>query len=333
MMFSGIPVQLIIAFVVDLLIGDPSRIPHPVRCIGLLISRTESFLRRYTTTAITEKAAGALLVLLVVGSTYIITYLFVRLLTPLEGILVLGIFSVSDLIVGVAGSLTIALRGLKEYSGEVLSAIERSDHGTARMKLSMIVGRETEFLDEEGIVRATIETVAENTSDGVIAPLFYFMIGGLPLAMTYKAVNTLDSMIGYRNKRYINFGYAAARIDDLANYLPARLTGLFILLSVAVLKTFRRDLTLSLKGALRVMVKDGGRHPSPNAGIPEAAIAGALGIRLGGPSVYDGVEYEKPYLGEGGRAVKPEDGYVTIKVAGITGFAGMIIFVALRVLC
>jgi adenosylcobinamide-phosphate synthase len=162
----------------------------------------------------------------------------------------------------------------------------------ARIRLSHLVGRDTDTLEEKGLLKATIESLAENASDGIIAPLFYFAIGGLPLAITYKAINTMDSMVGYKNDKYKNFGWAAAKLDDIANYIPARITGMLISISAAIVSPSL--FTCSLK----TMFRDGRKHPSPNSGMPEAAMAGALGVRLGGPSSYRGLVVEKPYIGE-----------------------------------
>jgi adenosylcobinamide-phosphate synthase len=189
----------------------------------------------------------------------------------------------------------------------------------------MIVGRDTESLDRKGILRATIETLSENSSDGIIAPMFYFAIGGLPLAMTYKAINTLDSMVGYKNERYLNFGWASARLDDIANFLPARITGSIVVIAsfmVGALQSVVQNSSrwfrmiydaqpllhaaknssdfhrVSGMEALRIMIRDGSRHVSPNSGIPEAAMAGALGVKLGGPSSYGGMVSEKPFIGD-----------------------------------
>ena len=165
----------------------------------------------------------------------------------------------------------------------------------------MIVGRDTQHLSEEGVLRATVETVAENLSDGIIAPLFYLAVGGLPFAMTYKAVNTLDSMVGYKNDRYLLFGRASARLDDIANFIPARITGLLVVIAVFLLTLAGKAgrPAINARRALTVMLRDGRKHSSPNSGFPEAAVAGGLGVILGGPSTYGGIVIEKPYIGEG----------------------------------
>ena len=164
----------------------------------------------------------------------------------------------------------------------------------------MIVGRDTQNLDEKGVLRAVIETVSENLSDGVIAPLFYLAIGGLPLAIAYKAINTLDSMVGYKNEKYLSFGWAAAKLDDAANFIPARVTGLLVVLASYCYYLLRKPgSALSVaRASFQVMKRDGRNHTSPNSGIPEAAMAGALGVRLGGPSTYGGVLVQKPFIGD-----------------------------------
>ncbi|HXW69164.1 MAG TPA: adenosylcobinamide-phosphate synthase CbiB, partial [Dissulfurispiraceae bacterium] len=197
---------------------------------------------------------------------------------------------------------TMAIRGLITSAQAVIRPVKTGDLEKARLNLSKIVGRDTHSLSREDILKATMESLAENLSDGFIAPLFYLLIGGLPLAMVYKAVNTLDSMVGYNNDVYRHFGWAAARLDDIANYLPARITGLLIVLAtfpVMLFKDTLRALTATRR-SFTTMLRDGKKHLSPNSGIPEAAMAGALGIRMGGPSAYGGVVVEKPYIGDAG---------------------------------
>ncbi len=291
------PLDLILAFFVDLAIGDPRCLPHPVRIMGKAISHSELFLRSHFSTPSGEKKAGIFLVLMIVGPSFLITLILQE-----------TIFRVSDRTSVFVGTIllvyliasTIAVRELINSAGLVIESVKDGSLVSARRKLSMIVGRDTESLSEKEVLRAVTETLAENLSDGVVAPLFYLVLGGLPLAISYKAINTLDSMVAYKNDTYINFGWAAARLDDIANYIPARITGLLIVLSVFVTTLFRRnDNPLSSAGrAFRIMRRDGRNHTSPNSGIPEAAMAGGLGIRMGGPSRYGGILDEKPYIGE-----------------------------------
>ena len=269
------------AVLLDLLLGDPRWLPHPVVLIGRLITALEKGLRRIVQN---EWAGGVLLLVLTVGITCGVVLAVIKgayAVSPYAGFTVAVLFSWTCL----------AARSLHFESRLVADALARGEQAEARKHLSFIVGRDTEGLDEPEIWRATVETVAENTSDGVIAPLFYLILGGPPLALAYKAVNTLDSMVGYRNERYLRFGWASARCDDLLNFIPARLTGLLMVAAAPLIR-------LSARAAWRVMRRDGRNHSSPNSGIPEAATAGALGVRLGGTNVYSGVSVAKPTIGE-----------------------------------
>lgn len=276
--------MLLGAFGLDLLLGDPRGWPHPVVWIGRLIQRLENL---WTGLLGRCRLAGVLLTfstLLVAGGAA-------------WGLLALAGSLHSWLWGAAALWLTwtcLALRSLHGESLAVARHLQDGDLAAARQALSFIVGRDTAELGEAEILRATIETVAENTSDGVIAPLFYLCLGGPVLGILYKAASTLDSMVGYQNERYREVGWASARLDDLLNLVPARLTGLLMVLASAVLR-------LDAAGAWRVMRRDGRKPKSPNAGIPEAAVAGALGIRLGGPAAYFGRRVEKPPIGDGER--------------------------------
>ncbi len=291
------PVNLIAAFFLDLAIGDPRWLPHPVRIIGKGCEAMEGLLRGWFNGE-HEKAAGVLLVCAVVLPATVIAFFAGRLLLSFSGrpLTVIGTLAFVYL-----ASTTLALRGLIGAARQVIAAVRGKSLSVARQRLAMIVGRDTDNLGEEAILRATIETLAENLSDGFVAPLLYLVVGGLPLAIAYKAVNTLDSMVGYKNARYIRFGWAAARLDDAANYIPARITGL-ILVPAAFCCFFAGGASGACRAARRsfaVMRRDGKNHTSPNSGIPEAAMAGALGVRLGGPSTYGGVIMEKPFIGDG----------------------------------
>lgn len=265
----------------DLCLGDPRGWPHPIVWIGRLISRLETWLRGELKNL---RAAGVVLVLLVLA---------------ISGFSALAVLQISGILSGwLAGLVSLwigwnclALRSLHRESVLVIEALERGDLNEARQSLSMIVGRETAQLDEEGVLKACLETVAENASDGVVAPLFYLVLGGPILGLLYKAVNTLDSMVGYKNERYREFGWAAARLDDLLNYLPARLTGLLLMV-------VSFPLGLNGRSAWRTMLRDAEKHASPNAGWPEAAVAGALGIQLGGPADYFGKRIDKATIGD-----------------------------------
>lgn len=269
------------AVVIDFLLGDPRALPHPVVGIGRLVSALEKFLRRHLTD---QKRAGQLLLIATVGIVYAVASL------AIDGAHAIHPFAGYAISVYLAWTC-LAARSLHLESARVATAVESGDLPAARHWLSYIVGRETAQLGEGEVLRATVETVAENTSDGVIAPLFYLMIGGAPLGLAYKAINTLDSMVGYKNERYIEFGRASARCDDLANYIPARLTGFLMVLAAPLCK-------LSASSAWQILSRDCRSHASPNSGYPEAAAAGALGVQLGGANRYFGKVVEKPTIGE-----------------------------------
>ena len=275
-------VMVLGAFLLDLVTGDPRWLPHPVVLMGRLISLGDELLwsGKPRNDFIAGLSVSMTLVGVSIGTTWVLLAIF-AIFPPLFFFL---------LTVSLA-SMTLATRGLVEAVGRVEKQLRMGDLTAARKQLSHIVGRETKSMNEDNILRASLESLAENLCDGVVAPLFYLCLGGVPLAMGYKAVNTLDSMIGYRTERYQYFGRFAARLDDLLNYIPARLTALFIVMAAYLMR-------LDGGHALRMMRRDHGKHPSPNSGYPEAAFAGALGIRLGGPSVYFGHEIVKPHIGE-----------------------------------
>lgn len=284
--------QVLIACVADLVFGDPQWMPHPVRLFGVFISRGERMIRAVARSNLALLFGGALLVLLLTSGTAISAWLGLRALSresPAVEIVVVLYLAYS----------TISIRGLDDAGNRVVAELRRKDLIKARAGLSMIVGRDTDSLDEAEILRAVTETVAENCCDGVVAPLFYLALGGVPAALTYKAINTLDSMIAYKNERYFYFGKVAARLDDVINFVPARLTALL----VAVAAWFLR---LPWRAALQIVARDAHLQPSPNSGYPEAAFAGALGIRLGGLNFYGGRASQKAYLGDAHHALTIE---------------------------
>lgn len=294
---------IVIAFILDLVLGEPRWLLHPVRIIGWLIQRTEIVLRRFAKTPKAEKAAGIILVMMIVLPVYFLSYLLILSASSFSRYL--G-FAVSALM----AYTTLAARGLADAARAVLTHLNAGDIKQARKQLSMIVGRDTENLEEKEIFRAVVETVAENASDGVVAPLFYMALGGPALAMAYKAVNTLDSMVGYKNARHINFGWAAARLDDAANFIPARITAVLICFVSNLFSLFNSAFRIphsAFQSPWRVMLRDGRNHPSPNSGYPEAAMAGALGVRLGGQSTYGGRLSRKPFIGSGPPVLDKKD--------------------------
>ncbi|NMB47162.1 MAG: cobalamin biosynthesis protein CobD [Firmicutes bacterium] len=283
--------QAVMAFVVDLLFGDPSFVTHPVILMGKLISWGEGFLWHDDQDAQGQKLAGTLLVLGVVGIAFGVGYALLLMAAHIHGVLahLLSIWLIST---------TIAAKGLWTEAGQIQHWLQQDNLAEARKAVGRIVGRDTAQLDTAGVIRATVESVAENTVDAVIAPLFYALLAGAPLALAYRAVNTLDSMVGYKNERYRDFGWAAARVDDIVNYIPARLTGLLMTVSAAFL-------SLDAKNCWLILCRDSSKHPSPNSGLPEAAVAGALQIQLGGESSYQGTVSFRPYLGNPGNALIP----------------------------
>ena len=269
-----------LAFVLDLILGDPRSLPHPVRLMGAAVKRGEPLARRIFQN---EVAAGIFMVLILVFSTWIFSFFLV--ITAYKIHTVCGVL-ISILMI----YYTISVRSLSEAAMGVRKALKSQTLEEAKMRVSQIVGRDVASLSKRGVIRAAVETVAENFVDGVIAPIFFSAIGGAPLAMTYKMINTLDSMIGYKNERYIHFGKAAARLDDAANFIPARLSVPIISLAAHLL--YGRGAY-----AMKTATNEGSRHSSPNAGRPEAAFAGSLGVKLGGPSYYEGRPVHKPFIG------------------------------------
>ena len=283
-----------LSFCLDLLLGDPSWIPHPVVWMGRAISGLEERLRRiFPKTTRGEWAAGALLAILLPAGTLALTFSVLWLAGQIHPGLrfFLEVFW---------GWQALAVRGLGKESSRVYRALREGTLEQAQQAVARIVGRDTQRLDRAGVTRAAVETVAENFSDGVAAPLFYFFLGGAPLALCYKAINTMDSMMGYRNERYLYFGRWAARLDDGANWLPARLSALLLVAAAWLLGEDGR-------GAWRIWRRDRRNHASPNAAQTEAAMAGALGVQLAGPAWYFGVRVEKPTIGEHQRPIVPED--------------------------
>ncbi len=281
--------NLTIAYILDLLLGDPQWFPHPVRLIGFLIDKGESQCRKWISK---ELLAGAILTIGLILFSFASTYYILRFISSYSIILA----RVVEIILLYC---CLSTKDLAVECNWVRTALEEGDLELARKKLSWVVGRDTDQLDPKEISRATVETVAENTVDGIVSPLFFAIIGGAPLAMAYKTINTLDSMIGHRNDRYIRFGKLAAYIDTAANWVPARITG-FLFPLAAALSGF------SGKKSFRTAWKDGANSPVQNSGIPEAAMAGALQVRLGGINFYKGQPSPTPYLGQSERALSPK---------------------------
>lgn len=287
-------VAAFLGFLLDMWLADPGWMPHPVVLMGKCITRLEDVLRsRFPATPKGERAAGCVLAVLLPVGTLVLTgaiCLLAGRIHPLLGLAVQTFWCWQAL----------AVKGLAEESKNVYRQLAAEDLPGARRAVARIVGRDTQALTEEGVTKAAVETVAENFSDGVVAPLFYMMIGGAPLALCYKAVNTMDSMIGYKNQRYLQFGRAAAKLDDAANYLPSRLAAVFWILAAGLTGQ-------DAPNAWRIWRRDRRNHASPNSAQTESACAGALGVQLAGPAYYFGEYYNKPTIGDARRPIEPRD--------------------------
>lgn len=304
---------IIIGFVIDSFIGDPYNLPHPIRLIGRLISKLEKFIRKRFRNL---HAGGVFLALTVIFISavvpFFILYFYYRL-NIIFGILIEGIFCY----------YLIAPKCLRNESMKVYSAIKIKDTEKARKAVSMIVGRDTQCLDESGIIKAAVETVAENTSDGVTAPIMYMSLGGAVFGFIYKAVNTMDSMIGYKNDKYINLGRFAAKLDDAFNFIPSRLTAAVMILSAYILG-------MNGKNAFRIWKRDRRKHASPNSAQTEAVCAGALEIRLAGDAYYFGKLHKKEYIGDDIRPIENEDIRRANKLMYCTSIIVLIVYVLIR---
>ena len=268
------------AFTLDILLGDPYCLPHPVRWMGKAIERLEPPFRRLN---INLTFSGALYAAVLILGTWLLTFLVLAAAHRIHPLF-------KTLLDIVLIYYCISIRSLENAAMEIKQYLEEKKIQPARDKVAMIVGRDIANYNENGLARATVETVAENLVDGVTAPLFFAAIGGAPLALAYKMTNTLDSMVGYKNQTYQQFGKASARIDDFLNYIPARL-------SVPVIALAAQFLSGRGERSLRTAVCEGANHTSPNAGYPEAAFAGALAVKLNGPNYYNGKLVDKPYIG------------------------------------
>lgn len=281
---------MLIGFIIDIILGDPYSLPHPIRAIGTLISKLEKFVRK----RFNDLRKGGVFLAAAV--------LVISTLAPL---LILILCYRTSVILSVAVESVmcwqlVAARCLQKESMKVYRAISENDTEKARKAVSMIVGRDTDVLDEKGIIKAAVETVAENTSDGVTAPMMYISAGGAALGFLYKAVNTMDSMIGYKNEKYADIGRFAARLDDLLNYIPSRLTALAMILSAYLLR-------LDGKNAFHIWKRDRRKHASPNSAQTESVCAGALDIRLAGDAYYFGELHKKEFIGDDIRPPESED--------------------------
>ena len=287
-------IKLFLAFLLDSAFGDPVWLYHPIRIIGKWISFMEKVLRRiFPGGRYGERMAGAVLLVMVVLPAFLIPGGLLYMAGKIHpwAAWILEVFWMYQIL---------AMKCLKAEALKVYDALAKQDLPLARQRLSWLVGRDTENLSAEEVVKATVETVAENTTDGVVAPMVFMAVGGAPLGFAYKAVNTLDSMVGYRNDKYRYFGTASARADDVVNFIPARLTGILMVIAAALCR-------YDVSGSWRCFLRDRNKHLSPNSAQTESACAGALGIQLGGTHDYFGKPVEKPTLGDAKRKAAPED--------------------------
>ncbi len=313
-------IAFLAGFVLDQLIGDPMNFPHPVRLIGRLISFFDKRILGDVSGKRdpgNEKKKGFLmcfLMLLITGLTVTVIMVASYKINPFLGLIVEAILT----------CYCLAAKSLKDESMKVYRALKEGTIDDARKAVSMIVGRDTENLDEKAVIRATVETVAENTSDGVIAPMIYTFIGGPILGLIYKAINTMDSMVGYHNDRYENFGFAAARLDDIVNFIPARISALIMTLGACL-----GGKEFSGKDAFRIFKRDRYNHKSPNSAQTESVCAGALQVRLAGDSYYFGKLVHKPFIGDPIREVETEDIRRSCKLMYLTCYLTFVLLLIL----
>ncbi len=306
-------------FLLDLMLGDPEWFPHPVVMMGRVIVRLEKVLRgSFSDTPEGRRRAGMILAAVLPAGTFFIALLIIKIagfIHPSLGYTAAGIWCWQAL----------AMCCLKKESENVRRKLVSGTLAEARKAVGRIVGRDTGELSDAGVTRAAVETVAENFSDGEIAPLFYMLIGGAPLALAYKAVNTMDSMVGYKNEDYIDFGRAAAKLDDAANFLPSRLAAILLIAAAPLVG-------LDGKNAFRIWRCDRRKHASPNSAQTEAAMAGALHVQLAGPASYFGERVEKPYIGDPDRPIEPEDIRRANRLMYAAGFLGILVMGAVRLI-
>ncbi len=306
---------IISAFVLDLVLGDPRWLPHPVRAMGALATHLEIIARKKIPS---ERTAGLCTALAVIGISMLAVYGAIALAHWIHPILAdaLSIYFIYT---------TIATRDLLDHSMAVYKKLRQNNLPKARQAVARIVGRDTEALDEAGVSRAAVEAVAESMIDGITAPLFFALLAGPVGAIAYRAINTLDSLFGYKNQRYRQFGWASARIDDVANWIPARLTAPLIALAAFPLGQHASH-------AAHILRRDRNRHPSPNAGFAEAAVAGALGVQLGGMNVYFGERHERPVIGDPLAPLKPAHILKTNDLVLLTTLLFLILGLSVRLL-
>ena len=304
-------IKIWIAYVLDLIFGDPQNVVHPVQVIGKTISAGEKVLLRKKY----KFLAGAVLNIFTVSITYTLMYLISKSVK----------ISVFFMIIEIYLMYTIfSINSLAREGNRVYRILKEGDIEKARKDLSYLVSRDTEMMDEKMIIRSTMETISENTVDGIVAPMFYMFLGGMPLAMAYKAINTLDSMVGYKNEKYMDFGKFSAKVDDAANFIPARITGILIVLASMILG-------YDYKNSLKIFIRDRKNHSSPNSAHSEASVAGALGVQFGGKVSYFGKEIDKPTIGDKTKEFELEDIRKNIRIMYVTSFLSLVMFSVISV--
>ena len=304
-------IKIWIAYVLDLIFGDPQNVVHPVQVIGKIISAGEKVLLRKKY----KFLAGAVLNIFTVSITYTLMYLISKSVK----------ISVFFMIIEIYLMYTIfSINSLAREGNRVYRILKEGDIEKARKDLSYLVSRDTEMMDEKMIIRSTMETISENTVDGIVAPMFYMFLGGMPLAMAYKAINTLDSMVGYKNEKYMDFGKFSAKVDDVANFIPARITGILIVLASMILG-------YDYKNSLKMFIRDRKNHSSPNSAHSEASVAGALGVQFGGKVSYFGKEIDKPTIGDKTKEFELEDIRKNIRIMYVTSFLSLVMFSVISV--
>lgn len=316
--------SLFAGFLLDCIIGDPHCFPHLVRFMGKLISFLEKHLNKSSDSWKIQRLKGAILVFTVIFSSFLVplAILFVcKLIHPALFLTVESIMCYQ----------CIAAKSLCSESTKVYRELKRNDLEKARKAVSMIVGRDTDVLDEKGVAKAAVETIAENTSDGVVAPIFFMALFGAAGGMVYKAINTMDSMIAYKNKRFKHFGFCAAKLDDFANLIPARLSAILMIVSTMILAVFPSQQRLHPINAIKIFLRDRYKHASPNSAQTESVAAGALGLQLAGNTVYDGKVEEKDFIGDKLREIETTDIVRANILMYATTFLTMIISVTTRI--
>lgn len=311
-------VALVMGYILDLIFGDPYWMPHPVRFIGNLISILEKVIRRFMPkTKRGEYIGGIILTVMVVSISMVIPLVIILMAKSINTYLALTVETFMCYQI-------LATKSLKVESMKVYDELAKNDLPSARKAVSMIVGRDTKDLTFSGVAKAAVETVAENTSDGIIAPMIFIAIGGAPMGFFYKAINTMDSMVGYKNEKYMNFGRFAAKLDDVVNYLPARISAYQMILSSFFLR-------YDYKNAFKIYKRDRYNHASPNSAQTESVCAGALDIQLAGNAYYFGKLYEKPTIGDDIREINYDDIKKANRLLYCTSFISIVIISIIKI--